>query len=150
MIQAEVGQKLLDKLSDAASKVRLLQNEVVFNKSLATTMQRILAVRRTLDHIQDEILGKRMLDAAGWLDHGDAELSSLQDCENSRIASIIRTRMADLRQDVVADTRKYWNNLVCANAVTSTVTVKQQLEGMQAVPSSHFMLIGFEAHTQSI
>ena len=148
MTQAEDGQKLQDKVIDAASKVRLLQNEVAFNENLATTMERILAVRRTLDHIQEEILGNRLLDAARWLDQGDVELSSLQDCENSRVAGLIRTRMVDLRQDVVTNTRKCWSNLVCANAATSTVTIKQQIEGMLNIPSFKCLLTDFEVHIQ--
>ncbi len=128
--QAQDGQKLQDQVNDAASKVRLLQNEVVFNESLATTMERILAVRRTLDHIQEAILGNNLLEAAGLLDQGNAELGSLQECQNSRVAGLLRTRIADLRQGVVMDTRKCWSDLICINAAASTITIKQQLEGM--------------------
>lgn len=97
-------------------------------------MQRILAVRTTLDRIQEAVWGNNLLEAAALLDHGDAELGSLRECQDSRVVALLRTRIADLRQDVVINTRSSWSELVYINAAMSTVTIKQQLEGMSSVP----------------
>jgi len=148
--QAQDGQQLQDQVNDAASKLRLLQDEVVFNGNLATTMQRILAVRTTLDRIQEAVLGNDLLEAAGLLDQGDAEIGSLRECQDSRVAALLRTRIAALRQDVVLNTRKCLDELVYVNAAISTVTIRQQLDGMACVPLLQYLLIDPEAHTQSI
>ncbi len=150
MTHAQTGQKSQDQVNDAASKVRLLQNEIVFNESLGKTMERILVVRRTLDRIQEAVLGNKLFEAAGLLDQGDAEISSLRECQNSRVAGVLRARIADLRQDVVTSTRECWSKLVCINTATSTITIKQQLEGMTLVPPLQYLLIDSEACIQSI
>ena len=150
MSQAQDGQKLQDQVKDAASKVHLLENEVVFNENLVISMERIFAVRRTLDRIQEAVLGNNLLEATGLLDQGDTQLSSLQDSQNSRVAGLLRTRIADLREDVVANARKCWSDLAGVNAATSTVTIKQQHEGLSPIPRFSRLLIGFKAHIQSI
>lgn len=150
MTQAQDGQQLQDQVNDAASKLRLLRDEVVFNGNLATTMQRILAVRTTLDRIQEAILGNDFLEAAGLLDQGDEELGSLRECQDSRVAALLRTRIADLRQDVILNTRKCWDELIYVNAATSTVTIREQFDGMACIPPLQYLLIDSEAHTHSI
>ena len=145
MTHAQHGQKSQEQVNDAASKVRLLQNEVVFNESLGKTMERILVVRRTLDRIQDAVLGNKLFEAAGILDQGDAEISSLRECQDSRVAGVLRAKIADLRQDVVTSARGCWSKLVCIDTATSTIKIKQRLEGMTLVPPWQYSLISHKA-----
>ena len=139
--RAREGQNLQDQQNDAASKVQLLQDEVVFNETLATTLKRLLSVRETLDRIKEAILNEDLIEAVVKLDQGDVEIGSLRESQKTRVAGLLGTKLVDLRQDAVSSTEKCWNKIICVDTERPMITLRQQIEGMRCLIPPKLLLI---------
>lgn len=129
MEQARQGEFLEELVNDAASKVGLLDGEVAFNKSLGATLERLQAVQRTLDLVQRAILDGRLLEAVDNLGQVEGELDSIPVPRSTKVAGVLRARIADLQNDVVQKLRSCWNAYICVNQARSSIKITRSLNG---------------------
>ncbi|MCJ1281998.1 hypothetical protein MMC26_001321 [Xylographa opegraphella] len=119
---ANKGHELQSQAKDASSKVDLLKGEVIFNEALSSTLQQVHDLRHTLDTAQNAAIQDNSPDAIALLKKADRELSELHGCENTRLAGLVRGKVADLHK-LVADTlTQQWNTLVHIDSDTSTIS----------------------------
>lgn len=123
---AEQSHELQDHVDDAAGKVDLLKGEVDFNEHLSGTLQQVHNLRHTLDDAQQAALASELPDAIALLKKADRELSELHGCENTRLAGLIRAKVADLHKTVGETLTDQWNTLIHVDAERSLVSIKKE------------------------
>lgn len=150
MSQDKHGEGLQEQANDAASKLRLLHGEVAFNESLATTMERIREVRRTMSSIQEAVLGQKLLEAMDMLSQGEGKLESLQGYQNTRVAALLRAKIEVHRKDLEENVTESWNSLVQVHAANFTITINEELQSMLLVSVRECPLTDLETPLTSI
>ena len=123
---ADESHKLQEQVDDAAGKVDLLKGEVDFNEHLVGTLQQVHDLRHTLGNAQQAALANELPDAIAFLKKADRELSELQGCENTRLAGLIRAKVADLHQTVAETLTEQWNTLIPVDTERSMISIKKE------------------------
>ena len=135
MEQARQGEVLYDQVNDAASKVGLLHGELVFNKSLETTLERVQAIQKSLDLVQRALLDDRLLECVDLIGQVEEELDSISVPRSSRVAGALGARATDLRDDVVEKLTGCWKAYVSVDSARSSIKISRNLSGR---PSTTF------------
>ena len=128
MQQAERGEYLEEQVNDAASKVELLKGETAFNKSLEATLERLQAIQRTLDLIQGAALDNRLLEAVDLLSQVEGDPEAVTISRTTRVAGVLRSKIADLRSHVIERLTECWNGHVNVDTSISSIDIKQHSE----------------------
>ncbi|MCJ1477975.1 ribosome biogenesis protein ytm1 [Lambiella insularis] len=123
------GQRLQAHAEDASGKVELLKGEIAFNEALSSTLQQVHDLRDTLDAAQHAALNNSLPDAIALLKNADRQLSELRGCENTRLAGLVRAKVADLHKLVAENLTEQWNALVHVDTDRSLVSFHKTTEG---------------------
>ena len=123
---ADRSQDLQDQVDDAAGKVDLLKCEVDFNEHLFSTLQQVHDLRHTLDVAQRAALAKELPEAIALLKKADRELSELHGGENTRLAGLIRAKIADLYKTVAETLTDQWDTLIHVDVQRSMLSINQE------------------------
>ncbi|KAI9871219.1 MAG: ribosome biogenesis protein ytm1, partial [Pleopsidium flavum] len=126
--QSEVGKSLEDQVDDASSKVDLLKGEVSFNETLAETLGRIQRIHQLLHSVQEAALGDRLVDAIVWLENAQKEIGMLRAFENTRIATVLKGKAADLHKAIVETIDDCWNALISMDQSTGRIKIKHEIQ----------------------
>ncbi|MCJ1377438.1 hypothetical protein MMC17_000533 [Xylographa soralifera] len=124
---ANKGHELQSQAEDAYGKVDLLKGEVIFNKTLSSTLQQVHDLRHTLDTAQNAAIQDNLPDAIALLKKADRELSELHGCENTRLAGLVRGKVAGLHKLVAETLTKQWNTLIHIDTNTSTISFHRKI-----------------------
>ena len=127
--QANRENELKLQAEDASGKVDLLKGEVIFNEALSSTLQRVHGLRHTLDTAQDAAIENNLPDAIALLKKADRELSELRGCENTRLAGLVKGKVADLHKLVAETLTEQWNNLIHIDINKSTISFHRVING---------------------
>ncbi|MCJ1395890.1 hypothetical protein MMC18_008776 [Xylographa bjoerkii] len=127
---AKTGKVLQSEAEDASGKVDLLKGEVIFNEVLSSTLQQVHDLRHTLDTAQDAAIQNKLPDAIALLKKADRELSELRGCENTRLAGLVRGKVADLHKLVAETLTEQWNVLIHIDPNTSTISFHRKINGL--------------------
>ena len=147
--QARQGELLERKLDDASNKVGLLNGELAFSKSLGATLEKLQAIRKTFDDIQQAIFAGRLLEAVNLIGQVEDGLESIPVPRSTRVASVFSARVADLRNDVVERLMDRWKVYICVDLDRSLVKISHTLGGrVPALSSSDPELITFQTLLQ--
>ena len=147
--QARQGEVLEGKVNDATSKVGLLNGELAFNKSLGATLERIQAVQRNLDLIQEAIWAGQLLESVDLIGQVEEGLKSISVPRSTRLAGVLGARVADLRNDVVEKLTDCWKAYVCVDSAKSSIKISFIANGMSPEAlSDDPRLITFQALLQ--
>ena len=119
----------------------LLKEEVLFTETLVAIYERIDRIRQSLDAIQESILRDESSRAIEGLVVAENELESLTASPNTRITSLLRTKLSRLREDVTARMLEYWRSLVYFDLATATFNIKHQLQRKRNPAFRNSMLI---------
>ena len=125
--QARQGELLERKRDDASKKVGLLDGELAFSKSLGATLERLQAIQRTLDGVQQAVLAGRLLDAVTFIEQVEDDLESMPVPRSARIAGVFITRVIDLRNDIVERLTACWKGYICVDPDRSLVKISRSL-----------------------
>ena len=117
---------LQDQVDDATGKFDLLKGEIDFSEHLYSTLQHVHDLGHTLSNAQQAALANELPDAIAILKKADGELSELHGSENTRLAGLIRAKIADLHKSVADTLTEQWNTLVHVDAERSSVSIKRQ------------------------
>ena len=129
MEQARQGEVLEEQVKDATSKLDLLNGELAFNKSLGATLERLQAVRRTLDKVQRAILDGRLLEGVDLVAQAEEGLDSAFISRSTRVAGLLAARVTDLREDLVEKLTVCWKAYVCVDSARSSIKISHTLNG---------------------
>ena len=136
MEQAQQGELLEWKLDDATSKVGLLQGELAFSKSLGATLERLQALRRTLDGVQQAVLAGRLLEAVNLIEQVEDDLESIPVPRSTRVAGVFSAKVDDLRNDVVEKLTGCWKVYICVDVDRPLVKISRSLGSRSPALSS--------------
>ena len=137
MEQARQGQLLDEQVNDATSKVRLLNGELAFNESLGRILERVQAIQRTLDLVQETLLAGKLLEAVDLLRQVEEELNSVPVPQGTRVAGVLGTKVADLRNDTVEQLIECWEAYVRVDSTKFSVKILSSLNGRSPAVSTY-------------
>lgn len=126
--QAESGKAHQARVQDAASKVALLENELMFNETLAQTVEQIQSISELLENAQDAAVQDQVTQALDKLEEADEAMAHLGTFENTRVVTILRTRANQLRAAIVENTTECWNALLVTEPSEQRVTIKDEIQ----------------------
>ena len=129
MEQARQGEVLQDQVNDASSKVGLLNGELIFNKSLEATLERVQAIQKSLDLVQRALLEDRLLECVDLIRQVEDELDSISVPRSSRVAGALGARATDLRDDVVEKLTGCWKAYIFVDPGRSSIKISRNLSG---------------------
>lgn len=127
--QARQGEVLERKVDDATSKVGLLNGELAFNKSLGATLEKVQAVQRTLDLVQEAILAGQLLEGVDLMGQAEEGLKSISVPRSTRLAGVLGARVADLRNDLVEKLTDCWRAYVRVDSAKSSIKISRNANG---------------------
>lgn len=149
MEQARQGEVLEGKVDDATSKLGLLNGELAFNRSLGATLERIQAVQRSLDLIQEAILAGQLLEGVDLIGQVEEGLKSISVPRSTRLSGVLGARVADLRNEVVEKLTDCWKAYVCVDSANSSIRISGNANGRSSeIVSDDPRLITFQALLQ--
>ena len=122
------------RLQDASGKVDLLKGEVAFNEVLSDTLQQVHDLRDTVDVAQDAALKHNLPDAIALLKKADRDLGEIRGCENTRLAGLLRAKVADLHTMVADVLTDQWNALVSFDDENARLSLYSRLAGKYYSP----------------
>ena len=129
MGQARQGQLLDEQVNDATSKVRLLNGELAFNESLCRILERVQAIQRTLDLVQETLLAGKLLEAVDFLRQVEDELASVPVPRGTRVAGVLGTKVTDLRNDTIEKLIDCWKAYVFVDSTRSSIKIASSVNG---------------------
>lgn len=128
---AAKAEGLQSQVSDAASKVALLEREVAFTETLIPVFARISRLRQVLGSIERAILENRTVDVADTLVQAASELDDIRARHNIRIAAFLKMRLTSLREEVEKSLLSRWNDLLHVEVSLSRIRVQQATQRTQ-------------------
>ena len=127
--QARHVRSLEEGATDAASKVHLLEGELVFNKSLEGTLERLQALQSLLHQIQQAALWNNLPEAIDLLDHFEPENTPASLPPNSRVASLFLSKGAELRSTITEQLKDCWDSRVHVDKIKRRIRIRGRLDG---------------------
>ena len=118
-----------EQVNDATSKVGLLNGEVAFNESLGRILERVQAIQRTLDLVQETLLAGKLLEAVDLLRQVEEELEVVPVPRSTLVAGVLGTKVADLRNDAVEKLIDCWKAYVCVDSTRFSIKISGSLNG---------------------
>ena len=115
-------------MQDAASKVNLLNGEVIFNEMLAETLVQIQTIRSTLTSVQEAALNDHLVASVDLLENAENELQTLRSRDHARIAEVLRAKALDLRKGVIETLTECWNALIRVDVNSQTITINHDIQ----------------------
>ena len=125
---AEEGRSKEERVKDASSKASLLRAEVVFNETLAETLQTINEVGKTLDAAQEAAITNRLPEAIDMLEQSDGHVVPLRNFENTTVVKLVRQRVVELRDAVRGRLDECWDALMTLHKPEGRITLTHQLD----------------------
>ncbi|KAI5200148.1 hypothetical protein E4T39_05838 [Aureobasidium subglaciale] len=131
--QAEAGKALKEKTHDAGNKVRLLEKEVAFNESLATTLDLIRSSCRILDQADEAYANNDLHASLGHIKQCDASIVALAAAQDTRAVGLLQTRSSRFKATLLDKTTALLQALIRCDIDAHSVTVKDKVPDMSAV-----------------
>ncbi|OCK75915.1 hypothetical protein K432DRAFT_446386 [Lepidopterella palustris CBS 459.81] len=126
--QAESGKAQQARVEDAASKVRLLENELVFNETLVEIVEQIQTISELLENAQDAAVQDQVIQALDKLEEADEAMAHLGTFENTRVVGLLQSRANQLRAAIVENATECWNALLLTDSAEHRVTIKDEIQ----------------------
>ncbi|MCJ1465987.1 hypothetical protein MMC07_004606 [Pseudocyphellaria aurata] len=126
--QAQHGEVLQGQVNDAAGKVDLLKQELVFNETLARTLEVIRGLQQTSSLVENAVQNNDLLIAEGLLEGAEDELAKVLASQNPKIAGVIQAKIADLRCTVVDSLTDCWKALVHVDLIDKAISIEDRIQ----------------------
>ncbi|KAH0129329.1 hypothetical protein KCU67_g17048, partial [Aureobasidium melanogenum] len=131
--QAEAAKALKEKTHDAGNKVRLLEKEVAFNESLATTLALIMSSCRILDNADQAYVNNDLRTALGHLKQCDEFIAALSAVQDTRAVGLLQTRSSRFKANFLDKTTTLAQSLIQCDTDSRSVTIKDHVPDVPAV-----------------
>jgi centromere/kinetochore protein ZW10 len=131
--QAEAGKALKEKTHDAGNKVQLLEKEVAFNQSLATTLELIRSSCRILDQADQAYTNNDFRAALDYTKQCDNSIAALSAVQDTRAVGLLQTRSSRFKANFLDKTTDLAQSLLQCDIANRSVTVKDNISDSPAV-----------------
>ncbi|KAI4724739.1 hypothetical protein E4T49_07497 [Aureobasidium sp. EXF-10728] len=131
--QAEAGKQLKEKTHDAGNKVQLLEKEVAFNQSLATTLELIRSSCRILDQADQAYVANDLRTALDLTKKCDSSIAALSAVQDTRAVGLLQTRNSRFKANFLDKTTALAQSLLHCDIDARSVTIKENVPEMPAV-----------------
>jgi centromere/kinetochore protein ZW10 len=125
--QAEAGKALKEKTYDAGNKVQLLEKEVAFNQSLATTLELIRSSCRILDQADQAFTNNDFRAALDHTKQCDDSIVALSAVHDTRAVGLLQTRCSRFKANFLDRTTDLAQSLLQCDITNYTVTIKENV-----------------------
>lgn len=132
-------------MENATGKAGLLEKEVTFNETLASTLERLSRIRQSLRVVENTILQDRFADAVGLLLSTETDLESLPSGHNTKVTRLLQVAVAELRSGIVESLAQCWRALFVVDLAKSTILVGQDIQRRRLIYATETMLTKYEA-----
>ena len=110
--QAQELDEERQEVDDISNKLRLLESEVGFNKSLEATLELLRAVHHSLQQTKDLIVRYGIEQAIDVFLQAVREHGSAQGSRNTRVFALLRDRIGTLREDINSAIGLCWAEMI--------------------------------------
>jgi centromere/kinetochore protein ZW10 len=131
--QAEAGKALKEKTHDAGNKVQLLEKEVAFNQSLATTLELIRSSCRILDQADQAYTNNDFRAALDYTKQCDNSIAALSTVQDTRAVGLLQTRSSRFKANFLDKTTDLAQSLLQCDIANRSVTIKGNVSDLPAV-----------------
>lgn len=128
LAKAARDEELRQDVDDARSKLRLLEQELDFNRELAGTLKQVQTMHRLKDHIQDLLNQGHVYTAVEHFLYGESELGSIHGGGNINALALLQHEMGKLRQGIARDLTRAWHDAIRVDIQSSTVSLQDDVE----------------------
>ena len=125
---ATEAERLVGCAEDAASKVALLEGEVAFTETLVLVFERIRGLGQVLDTVQRAILEDRTIDTPDMLIEAATQLEIIRHCCKTRVAGVLKSKLARLRAEVEGSLLHHWNMLVHVEIYPPKLKIQHEVQ----------------------
>lgn len=132
--QAEAIKKSRARVEDAATKVDLLEKEMVFNETLGQTIGQIQGISATLRHAQDAAVRSQVGRALNFVNEATEAIGYLAPFENTRVIDVLQKQADQLKAAIAEDTTDCWNAILLVDASEKRITLQDEIESTVFLP----------------
>jgi protein transport protein DSL1/ZW10 len=111
---------------DASHKVNFLKREFAFNDKLIHTLNKILEVRNTVDGAQEALVQMDIYSAMTGVKEAEALLAALEGCQRTAFLNLMRSKIADIRENLARAALLSWQTLVPVNYEAHEIRVRER------------------------
>lgn len=122
-----------EKTHDAGNKVRLLEKEVTFNESLATTLELISSTCRILDNADQAYVNNDLRTALDHTKQCDKSIAALSVVQDTRAVGLLQTRSSRFKANFLDRTTALAHSLIQCDTESRSVTIKDHISEVPAV-----------------
>lgn len=106
----------------------MLKEELLFNETLARTLEIIRGLQETSSLIEKAVHNNDLLIAEGLLEEAEDELAKVLAGQNPKIAGVFQARIADLRYTVVDSLTDCWKTLVHVDPTDMAISIEDRIQ----------------------
>lgn len=122
-----------ERVQDAEAKVRLLESEISYNKSLVGVVEQLQDISSLLESAQDAAVRSRIKHALEKLEDAETAFKRLSPFDNIRVVGLLKARSAQLRSAIVENVTESWNGLIVVEFSERKITLKEEFERQATV-----------------
>lgn len=122
-----------EKTHDAGNKVSLLEKEVAFNESLATTLESIRSTCRILDNADQAYVNNDLRTALDHTKQCDKSIAALSAVQDTRAVGLLQTRSSRFKANFLDRTTALAQSLIQCDIDSRSVTIKDHVPDVPAV-----------------
>lgn len=116
-----------EKTHDAGNKVQLLEKEVAFNQSLATTLELIKSSCRILDQADQAYTNDDLRAALDHIKQCDNSITALSAVQDTRAVGLLQTRSSRYKASFLDKTTELAQAILHCDIANRTVTIKDHV-----------------------
>ncbi|KAK2812476.1 hypothetical protein FQN50_001477 [Emmonsiellopsis sp. PD_5] len=121
--QHEKGQQLQSEVTDAASKVELLQTEIEFNEAVTRNLEDIRTIDRRITSVQSAIEQDDLETALGLFEEIEMLLKTTGLPSTTPVLRILSQSAVELRNTLTTVLRQKWNSMVTVDPSLGQITI---------------------------
>ncbi|KAI9724473.1 MAG: hypothetical protein M1812_000541 [Candelaria pacifica] len=133
--QSQEGVPAQEQIHDASNKVDLLKSEIVFNETLAGTLEHVRRIHEQLTLVQDATLGDQIIQAVDLLAVASQDMRCLGGFESTRVVGVLRHRADDLRNAIVRVLDECWDALITCHQSEQYIRIKSEVQRSSLITS---------------
>ena len=123
---ARQGEDYEKAFQDAKAKVDLLDGEVVFNDTLASTLQRVHDVHNTLDGAERATMDYKLMDAITNIRDAERLLKAIRSSRATRLTELLQARVTDQIASLEKVVIDCWDSMIQVDRKNFSLSIQQQ------------------------
>ncbi|KAK5112922.1 hypothetical protein LTR62_003744 [Meristemomyces frigidus] len=121
----EAGRKRKAQAEDTRRKVQLLEHEVLYEETLAATLEHVRFVNGALDVVQREAVASNLKECLRRLEEAEESIGGLEGVRETKAWGLLQVRAMQLRDGLGQAATECWGRLIRVDYEARRVTVKE-------------------------